>query len=256
MDAHEQDSLTEQRLKEIEQEVKDKQPLTSDLLDIATTLQETYKGAPNFLMGVEALAKEYGSIRCIRGDGNCFYRAFLYRLVEMIQSNQTDSGQEILSWLKTSCWKNILEMGYDEMTLEVFYDSIVELFEQTLSGKMQDFHEEMNKENHTSDYCTWFLRIVTAAHLKGDPMRFLPFIDQPGMDIEQFCAREVEPMGKECEQLQIIALSEAFSVKVAIAYLDGHPLQHGKVATHTFGPESASVELTFLYRPGHYDILY
>lgn len=41
------------------------------------------------------------------------------------------------------------------------------------------------------------------------------------MDVYAFCTAEVEPMGKECEQLQIIALSEYLGISVEIAYLDG-----------------------------------
>jgi ubiquitin thioesterase protein OTUB1 len=114
----------------------------------------------------------------------------------------------------------------------------------------------MNEETATSDYCTWYLRVVTAMHLKQDPDRFLPFIDQPGFDIPQFCQREVEPMGKECQHVQVLALAEAFGVLVKIEYLDGHNLVNGTLVQHTFGPDTAATHLTLLYRPGHYDIVY
>jgi hypothetical protein len=39
--------------------------------------------------------------------------------------------------------------------------------------------------------------------------------------VESYCKREVEPMGKECEQLQVIALTEYLGVTVRIEYLDG-----------------------------------
>ena len=42
--------------------------------------------------------------------------------------------------------------------------------------------------------------------------RFTPFLET-AEDMQSFCAREVEPMGKECEQLQIIALSEYLGIK-------------------------------------------
>ena len=41
------------------------------------------------------------------------------------------------------------------------------------------------------------------------------------LDMTSYCAREVEPMGKECEQLHIIALTEYLGLKVSIEYLDG-----------------------------------
>ena len=158
------------------------------------------------------------------------------------------------------------------MALEIFYDSVVELLERVIEGKidMATFHKEMNEENSTSDYCAWYLRVVVATHLKQDPDRFLPFLldaqsaDGAGemvLDIAQFCQRYVEPMGQECEQVQVLALAEAVGVQVNIEYLDGrrqlhHQANNNKLISHQFGPENAATRLTFLYRPGHYDILY
>jgi hypothetical protein len=52
--------------------------------------------------------------------------------------------------------------------------------------------------------------------------RFFPFVDT-GLDVDMagYCRREVEPMGRECEQLHIIALTEYLGLRVAIEYLDG-----------------------------------
>lgn len=36
-----------------------------------------------------------------------------------------------------------------------------------------------------------------------------------------YCQREVEPMGKECEQVHVIALTEYLGIAVRIEYLDG-----------------------------------
>lgn len=149
------------------------------------------------------------------------------------------------------------------MALEIFYDAIVELLERVVQEKidMTTFHKEMNEENSTSDYCAWYLRVVVATHLKQDPDRFLPFVlnsqadGEMVLDIAQFCARHVEPMGQECEQVQVLALAEAVGVQVQIEYLDGR-LQSNKLTNHQFGPENASTHLNFLYRPGHYDIIY
>lgn len=49
----------------------------------------------------------------------------------------------------------------------------------------------------------------------------MPFIEGNYFDMNSFCAGEVEPMNKECEQIQIIALTEYLNVPVAIEYLDG-----------------------------------
>lgn len=84
---------TQAQLEKIEQEVKATQPLTSEQLDIAT-LKELYPAdepaSKYFLLGINALDKRYEKIRKTRGDGNCYYRSFLYNLCEAICGNQSE----------------------------------------------------------------------------------------------------------------------------------------------------------------------
>lgn len=152
--------------------------------------------------------------------------------------------------------------GYEEMAIEIFYDSLVEFLESleeegdaTVAAKK--LHTELTQENGTSDYCTWYLRVLTATFLKADPNRFLPYLEDGYVDIATFCQQQIEPMGKECSMVQVLALAEAFQVRVDIEYLDGHPFEPSTGLTkHSFGPADAATTLTLLYRPGHYDILY
>lgn len=65
------------------------------------------------------------------------------------------------------------------------------------------------------------MRVITAGYLKSAPDRFLPFVEGLYYDMDAFCKAEVEPMDKECEQIQIIALSEYLGIEIEIAYLDG-----------------------------------
>jgi ubiquitin thioesterase protein OTUB1 len=251
--------LSEERMREIEDETK-QSPLTSRLKPLLELEQQYREGGPrHFLAGVAALQKLYGGIRMVRGDGNCYYRAFLFALAEKLcENNKGPEGQRIVTFLKEESWKHVKDVGYNEMTMEMFYEEAVSLIERIISGSVdtEALAKELNEENSTSDYCTWYLRVLTATHLKMDPQRFEPFIEQPGMDVAQFCQREVEPMGKECEQLQVLALAEAFGIKVRIEYLDGHELVAGDVMHHVFGPEDSALQICLLYRPGHYDILY
>lgn len=58
--------------------------------------------------------------------------------------------------------------------------------------------------------------------MRSEEERFTPFIsDSTFTNMEAYCKKEVEPMGKECEQVQIIALTEYMGVGVRIDYLDG-----------------------------------
>jgi len=89
--------------------------------------------------------------------------------------------------------------------------------------------------------------------------RFLPFVTH-GCDIDHFVKTEVEPMDKECDQVQIIALSEYLGVPLIIEYLDGRSTDAEGVCVQLGGtptdPCSAPFYLFLLYRPGHYDVIY
>jgi ubiquitin thioesterase protein OTUB1 len=144
--------------------------------------------------------------------------------------------------------------GYDEMAVEIFYESLVDFLEGLTTHEAM--HRELTQENSTSDYCTWYLRVLTATFLKADPTRFEPFLEDGYYDIATFCQQQIEPMGKECSMV-----AEAFQVKVEIEYLDGReftPRVHGGngLTMHTFGSDTSATTLRLLYRPGHYDILY
>lgn len=262
---------------EIEAMTKE-QPLTSDKC-LLSLLEEQYKNNTNFISGLTQLQETYSHIRIVRGDGNCYYRAFLYSLLEQLMSEKKNVkfGRQILEYVEAKSWKDILAQGYDEMAIEIFHDEIVSLFQKILKDDeipydRDTFHRQMNEENSLSDYCTWYLRIVTATYIKQDPDRFLPFLisysNQASdciLDVNQFCSKFIEPMGQECEHIQVLALAEAFGVSVRVEYLDGHaspePHSNGSanasgIVCHEFGPKDASLRIQLLYRPGHYDILY
>ena len=133
-----------------------------------------------------------------------------------------------------------------------FHEELLELL-QNISTE-ENVHSTLNEENATSDYATWYMRVLTAAHLKAESDRFVSFLEEYP-DIPSFCSKEVEPMGKECSMVQVLALAEALEVNVVIEYLDGRDFGD-KLTQHQFGPEDSKTKVTLLYRPGHYDILY
>ena len=189
---------------------------------------------------------------------------------------------QIVNSLKWVC-----QYGYDEMTIDMFHEELVDLFDSIETAvssnsdstadikakqQQQELHTKLNEENSTSDYCTWYLRVLTSAQMKSNPDRYLPFLladyDLHNcMDVPTYCSREVEPMGKECGMVTVAALAECLDVKVVIEYMDGRLVKKSNgedvVVNHVFGQVDDDEEekddricLILLYRPGHYDILY
>ena len=64
--------------------------------------------------------------------------------------------------------------------------------------------------------------ILMTGKMRSEEDRFTPFIANDSFtNMESYCKKEVEPMGKECEQVHIIAIAEYMGVAVQIDYLDG-----------------------------------
>jgi ubiquitin thioesterase protein OTUB1 len=72
--------------------------------------------------------------------------------------------------------------------------------------------------------------------------------------LDQYCKDEIEPMWKECDHICIIGLVNAINVPIRIEYMDQSQAPNGGWF-HDI-PEGENPQLSFLYRPGHYEILY
>ncbi len=101
-----------------------------------------------------------------------------------------------------------------------------------------------------------------------------------GLTVEAFCATNVDPMGREADHVECIALATWMGVPVRIEYLgtlrmgaaracsavqlrpvplarsdqSGGPLNHYDMPEGA-APANAALP-TLLYRPGHFDVLY
>jgi hypothetical protein len=125
-----------------------------------------------------------------------------------------------------------------ELIQNLFNKSTSELFELFQEGGECDYYTwymrlltsgiivlgiENKKQNYicTTD-CRIHVCLVITAAMKKQADRFLPFVeDMYTPDMITYTNREVEPMGRECEQVQIIALTEYLNISVRIEYLDG-----------------------------------
>lgn len=134
----------------------------------------------------------------------------------------------------------------------------VELLSNLTSMTRESLYKHFVSDSNVADYYTWYMRVVTAGmsvlwvyhhhtkystlnprltyfnlsgYLRRNADRFLPFVECSFVgedrdrdingDMARFCSQEVEAMGRECEQVQVMALAEALGVQVEIEYLDG-----------------------------------
>ncbi|CAI5732008.1 unnamed protein product [Hyaloperonospora brassicae] len=244
-------------------------PLLSDRLPLLC-LKAEYAGNvnANFTHGIELLDTRYAALRRVRGDGNCFFRSFIFTLCEHLLPSRgaDDSNAALRSRIQHKIQQSkseLVALGYSDVAIDAFWETFVEYLAAMETRSHAELVQDFQTEGGEAEYLVWYMRLLTAGYMKKNAERFQPFIDglYPGQTVAQFCSTEVEPMGKECDQPQIAALTEALEVGVKIEYLDGsagpgEPLQSYLCSTVDAAERQVPVFITLLYRPGHYDILY
>jgi ubiquitin thioesterase protein OTUB1 len=175
---------TDEQILKYEREIKDLEnkdkPLVSKLVGFDTLDQEYAFGSPIFKQKIQELKDSCSSMRMIKKDGNCFYRAFAYRCIELVRQNKDMKRIKDL----TSLFE---ETGYDWSIIEFFWEPFWECINDT-----SDLETTFNSE-YTSDTIVSFLRIATAAYLKKHRELYEVFILDSYPTLEAFLGACVEP---------------------------------------------------------------
>ncbi|XP_047327097.1 OVARIAN TUMOR DOMAIN-containing deubiquitinating enzyme 1-like [Impatiens glandulifera] len=252
--------------------VGDKEPLSS-------LTAEYQSGSPILVEKIKVLGEKFDAIRRMRGDGNCFFRAFMFSYLEHILVSQDRAEVDRVKAKVEECRNTLRGLGYSDFTFEDFFELFLEQLDAVLQGNeasiSSDDLVQRSRDQAVSDYVVMFFRFITSGEIRKRSEFFEPFIlGMTNGTVEQFCKVSVEPMGEESDHVHITALSDALGVAIRVEYLDRSSCENGGVSVnhHDFIPSttskpsssSSSVEeekveepfITLLYRPGHYDVLY
>ena len=149
--------------------------------------------------------------------------------------------------------QELMSNGYDEVAIEDFYDLFLAEVKKLKDIDAKDAEGHLmktlaNKEEAT--YLIMYARFLTALYLKQNSFLFEDFVG----DVASFCMREVEAVDVECDQPQMIAITNYLGVGVEINTTG----PKGNLEIIKL-PEDASFDkfrAKLLYVPGHYDALY
>ncbi|MBA0586370.1 hypothetical protein Gorai_017113 [Gossypium raimondii] len=229
-------------------------PFVGDKEALSMLAAEYESGSPILLEKIKVLDQQYAAIRRTRGDGNCFFRSFMFSYLEHILESQDRAEVDRIKGNVEECRKTLQSLGHTDFTFEDFFSLFLEQLECVLQG---------NEDS---------IRFVTSGEIRKRSEFFEPFIlGLTNATVEQFCKSSVEPMGEESDHVHITALSDALGVPIRVVYLDRSSCDIGGVSVnhHDFLPTSGDKSnakggstvpvkpfITLLYRPGHYDILY
>ena len=144
--------------------------------------------------------------------------------------------------------------GFEPICYEDFIDLLLSKLESvsqmTLESLKWDFEEKM-----ISDSFVMYSRFLTSAFLRLNQERFEGFTEGYATVVD-FCKSEVEPMDRDSDQLQIMAITEVFKLRVHIIYLDRSDKDHCTEFVYPIDYNGPDFTIHLLYRPGHYDLLY
>ncbi|XP_006659639.3 OVARIAN TUMOR DOMAIN-containing deubiquitinating enzyme 1-like [Oryza brachyantha] len=249
-----------------------KLPYVGDKEPLSSLAAEFQSGSPILQEKIKLLGEQYDALRRTRGDGNCFYRSFMFSYLEHILETQDKAEVDRILIKIEQCKKTLADLGYIEFTFEDFFSIFIDQLESVLQGHETSIGAEelleRTRDQMVSDYVVMFFRFVTSGEIQKRAEFFEPFISGlTNSTVVQFCKASVEPMGEESDHVHIIALSDALGVPIRVMYLDRSSCDAGNISVnhHDFIPEANSSEgaaaaekpyITLLYRPGHYDILY
>jgi ubiquitin thioesterase protein OTUB1 len=183
---------------------------------------------------VDHLKEVVKSMRIVRPDGNCFYRAFATRLIELAHVNP-DLKQKLLA-----------SFAHVPESMEEFRDVFFDV--------LNDNQDPVYLDSSTDLYVIAFMRLLTSQQLRENSDDYIPYLTSPFTSIDDFCRKEVEPMHRESDQIEITALAHKLRVSVNVYYIDRSSEQFANVIK--IGPTPSSEVISLVYKPGHYDILY
>eukprot|EP00899_Mesostigma_viride_P012898 jgi/Mesvir1/21609/Mv04035-RA.2 len=268
-------------------------PYLGDKEPIDVLLGEYENGSQIFCAKIKKLAHHYSHIRRSRGDGNCFFRSFMFRHMELMLAHAagaalgggastggdagtsggaTPEGARMVAVVRG--WREkLLSQGFQELTFEDMLEEYVELLERVTGqfSKPRPSEEELLaicRDQNISQGVVMLLRFMTSCELQLHADFFAPFLEEP---VEMFCRSHVEVMSEESDNVHIIALVNAIKVPIRVVYLsnaagtdsepeanhhDFHPTLEDAFLTEAPPLAESVPKITLLYRPGHYDILY
>lgn len=233
---------------EQESEIRNEIARSSALVGPVLPLSEYTEG---FKAKVDLLQDIWRSIRKIRPDGNCFYRAYLFGLFERsISASDLNELRDKFENLGNVC----IDAGYDSFAIDDFKDMILEQIDEvSASPSVETLEQKIFSDPSIDGYLIAFMRCICGATMKLNASDFEAVLPPAFSTVDNFVRTEVNPMFKDCEEMQIVALCRAMKVPIRIVYLDNSA---GIPSVHAFGDEAEGPPVCLLYRPGHYDLIY
>ncbi|KAM7403028.1 hypothetical protein PAMA_003789 [Pampus argenteus] len=217
--------------------------LVSCAEDVSSTFPEKTPDAK-----YKDLSCQFSCVRKVRGDGNCFYRAFCFAHLESVLHNAR-ALQRFKDQIVQSS-KDLTSTGFDETSFQHHLNTVIDVVDQCQADDPEETLLRLFNHQVTSDSVVQYLRLLTSAHLQNHADFFCNFVEAPNLQV--YCHQDVETMAMECDHVDILALTQALDICIHIVSMDGDEQE----LVHHIIPEGSEPSLHLLYQTSHYNILY
>ncbi|CAO1939963.1 unnamed protein product [Urochloa humidicola] len=207
------------------------------------------------------LSQHYSSFRVVLGDGECFYRSFIYSYLELILENDDHCEEDHLLYVIEEISLGCMDLEWLNADFYKSYTAFKELVQ-----KVKRWKAEMGAVRRTlllayfADYketedILTFLRVTSASWILTHQAEFSAFyVVEDGMTLEQHCRMKIIKSRSYAEHLAISALSQALGIPIRIFLLQNGVIQD--IDTNYSGQSTRVPTASLAYTGIHYDILY
>ncbi|CAM0947882.1 unnamed protein product [Alopecurus aequalis] len=207
----------------------------------------------------------YSRFRPVHGDGECFYRSFIFSYLEQVLDRQdTQEERRLLDAVET-VYTDYTNLGWAiefRMSCEAFKKLINDVMEWKRQGRGNNIVSTNSycKEKlldffgiyDTTNDILVFLRLVAAIQICSHGDEYVQRITglNENCSLTDWCFRHVTPPRTPTDHVMMVALGAALEVSLKVERLDGA----GGAQDIYIGPGLVSV--TLLFTDGHYVIIY
>ncbi|RLN14513.1 hypothetical protein BBJ28_00013496 [Nothophytophthora sp. Chile5] len=135
-------------------------PLVSDRMSVLCLKAEYVGNAnANFMHGIEALNGQYEGMRRVRGDGNCFFRGFVFALCEQLLPASPSGGEDASAARRLRIQEKIqqskselLAVGYSDVAIDAFWETFVDYLAAMEGRSHAELVQDFQTEGGESEY--------------------------------------------------------------------------------------------------------
>ncbi|KRX09519.1 hypothetical protein PPERSA_12262 [Pseudocohnilembus persalinus] len=246
--------LTPTNIEEIKKNIQKKQD---------TNIKANEYKEPKIIQAIQKMRENCKYFRGIRGDGNCFYRAFGVGYVINLVQNQNPKVQKELQSLIDILNKNqyqyqkIQEIPYEFQYLinknlisQILLQGLNFLYERRNELDFEDRVYQLFNESYEFDFCLIiYLRSETVSQLEQQK-DFLQFDDQFNRILKEAKTYGNEAEGYSAELLPVKL--KVLKVTHQVSKNDGYNMNPKDINLQ----ENQLFQIHLFFRPGHYDFCY